>query len=129
MRAQVRRGKIPATKREHRTVDVRRVDIEALLPRERGAVWDAPVKLRKMSSAELGSWLLEVIEGEESPEENLATIRVFTQGLPWSEKSVPSGGRQNAQVTQEVHVRRKGRRVSLTGNVRELRKQAAKLTS
>ncbi len=122
MRAQVRRGKIPATKREHRMVDVRRVDIEALL---------APVKLRKMSSAELGSWLLEVIEGEESPEENLATIWVFTQGLPWSEKSVPAGGRQNAQVTQEVHgslVRRKGRRVSITGDVHEFRERAAKLT-
>jgi len=103
-------------------VDVRRVDIEALL---------APVKLRKMSSAELGSWLLEVIEGEESPEENLATIWVFTQGLPWSEKSVPAGGRQNAQVTQEVHgslVRRKGRRVSITGDVHEFRERAAKLT-
>jgi hypothetical protein len=77
------------------------------------------------------SWLLKVIEGKESLEENLATIQVFAQGLPWSEKGVPSGGRQNAQVTQEVHgslVRRKGRRISLTGDVHELRERAVKLT-
>jgi excisionase family DNA binding protein len=81
VRDQVRQGKIPATKLGHRTVRVRRVDIEALLPREEGGVWGAPVKLRKLSRAELGSWLLEVIEGKESPEEKLAVIRVLALGL------------------------------------------------
>ncbi|WP_395095206.1 helix-turn-helix domain-containing protein [Armatimonas sp.] len=81
VRDQVRLGKIPATKLGHRTVRVRRADIEALLLREKGGVWGPPVKLRKLSRTELGSWLLEVVEGEESPEEKLAVIRMLAYGL------------------------------------------------
>ena len=81
VRDQVRLGKIPATKLGHRTVRVRRVDIEALLPRTEEPAWRPPVKRRKLDRSGVGSWLLEVIEGDSSSEEKLLAIRAFAQGL------------------------------------------------
>ena len=81
VRDQVRLGKIPATKLGHRTVRVRRADIEMLLPQSEGGTWLPPKKLRKLGRAELGSWLLEVIEGQGSADEKLERIRAFAWGL------------------------------------------------
>lgn len=81
VRDQVRLGKIPATKLGHRTVRVRRVDIEALLPRTEEPSWRPPAKRRKLDRSRVGSWLLEVIEGEGSDEEKLAQIRGFAFGM------------------------------------------------
>lgn len=81
VRDQVRVGKIPSTKLGHRTVRVRRVDIEMLLPQSEGGTWLPPKKLRKLGRAELGSWLLEVIEGDGSAEEKLLEIRALALGM------------------------------------------------
>ena len=85
VRDQVRDGKIPSTKLGHRTVRVRRVDIEALLPpAEHSSVVApsvAPVE-RKLDRAGVGRWLLEVIEGEAGDSAaKLAKIQAFAFGL------------------------------------------------
>ena len=80
VRDQVHDGKIPSTKLGHRTVRVRRVDIEALLPRVESV---APIALaeRKLDRAGVGKWLLAVVEGAGEPEEKLAKIQAFAYGL------------------------------------------------
>jgi excisionase family DNA binding protein len=84
VRDQVRDGKIPSTKLGHRTVRVRRVDIEALLPpTEHASVPASPIALseRKLGRAGVGRWLLEQAEGHGSAEEKLERIRAFAWGL------------------------------------------------
>ena len=80
VRDQVHDGKIPLTKLGHRTVRVRRVDIEALLPRVE-IVAPMPLSERKLDRAGVGKWLLAVVEGEGSPDEKLAKIHAFDYGL------------------------------------------------
>lgn len=84
VRDQVRDGKIPSMKLGHRTVRVRRVDIEALLPPTEHALVAvpsvAPVE-RKLDRAGVGRWLVEQVEGAGSSEEKLARIQAFAWGL------------------------------------------------
>ena len=80
VRDQVHDGKIPSTKIGHRTVRVRRVDIEALLPRVESV---APMALseHKLDRVGAGKWLLAVVEGAGEPEAKLAKIQAFAYGL------------------------------------------------
>lgn len=80
VRDQVRLGKIPATKLGHRTVRVRRADIEGLLPQSEGAVRGIPLP-RRLDRVGIGGWLQAVIASEESPQEKLARIQAFACGL------------------------------------------------
>jgi excisionase family DNA binding protein len=83
VRDQVRDGKIPSTKLGHRTVRVRRVDIEALLPPTEHASVNPSVSPteRKLDRMGVGRWLLEQVEGQGSPEEKLAKVHAFAFGL------------------------------------------------
>ena len=84
VRDQVRDGKIPSTKLGHRTVRVRRVDVEKLLPPTLPLhLAPAPVlpSARKLDRAGMGRWLLEQAEGHGSVEEKLERIRAFAWGL------------------------------------------------
>ncbi|WP_309713590.1 helix-turn-helix domain-containing protein [Armatimonas sp.] len=77
VRDQVRLGKIPATKLGHRTVRIRRAEVEALLPRaESPSV--RPIRLDRVGIA---SWLLSVVDSGESTEGKLGRIRAFALGL------------------------------------------------
>ena len=82
VRDQVHDGKIPLTKLGHRTVRVRRVDIEALLPPVNpGAIEPMALSVRKLDRAGVGMWLLAVVEGVGEPEQKLAKIHAFAYGL------------------------------------------------
>jgi excisionase family DNA binding protein len=85
VRDQVRDGKIPSMKLGHRTVRVRRVDIEALLPpTEHVSVPALPIALpeRKLDRAGVGHWLLSVLEGNEGDlETKISRIQAFAYGL------------------------------------------------
>ena len=84
VRDQVRDGKIPSTKLGHRTVRVRRVDVEKLLPPTL-PLQASPViggqGVKKLDRAGVGRWLLEQAEGHGSAEEKLERIRAFAWGL------------------------------------------------
>ena len=79
VRDQVRVGKIPSTKLGHRTVRVRRAEIEALLPKGSPVVGASGP--RRRGRVAVGEWLLGVVEGEGSAQEKLAAIRAFAAGL------------------------------------------------
>ncbi len=85
VRDQVRDGKIPSTKLGHRTVRVRRVDVEKLLPpTEHSSVPPSLIAspVRKLDRAGVGRWLLGVIEEEGGdPAAKLAKIQAFAYGL------------------------------------------------
>ncbi len=85
VRDQVRDGKIPSTKLGHRTVRVRRVDVEKLLPPTlplHPATVPVSPLVRKLDRAGVGRWLLEVIEGEAGDSaDKLAKIQAFAYGL------------------------------------------------
>lgn len=82
VRDQVHDGKIPSTKLGHRTVRVRRVDIEALLPQvDTGQVAPMALSERKLDRVGVGRWVLAVVEGAGEPEEKLAKIQAFSYGL------------------------------------------------
>ena len=84
VRDQVRDGKIPSTKLGHRTVRVRRADIETLLPpTEHVSLSASPMVVpeRKLDRAGVGRWLVDQVEGAGSPEEKLARIQAFAFGL------------------------------------------------
>ena len=86
VRDQVRDGKIPSMKLGHRTVRVRRVDIEALLPPTLPLSSEASPVIggqggKTLDRAGVGRWLLEQAEGYGSAEEKLERIRAFAWGL------------------------------------------------
>lgn len=82
VRDQVHDGKIPSTKLGHRTVRVRRVDIEALLPPlEPGTIEPMGLSKRKLDRVGVGRWVLAVVEGAGEPEAKLAMIQAFAYGL------------------------------------------------
>lgn len=84
VRDQVRDGKIPSTKLGHRTVRVRRVDVEKLLPPTlplQSAPTPVSPSVRKLDRAGVGRWLLEMVEGTDSSEAKLAKIQAFAYGL------------------------------------------------
>ena len=79
VRDQVRDGKIPSVKLGHRTVRVRRAEIEKLLPKGSSVVVASGPRRRGRVS--IGEWLVSMVEGEGSAQEKLAAIRDFAMGL------------------------------------------------
>ena len=85
VRDQVRDGKIPSVKLGHRTVRVRRAEIEKLLPPPNSPITGGQGAgqgvMRRRGRVSIGEWLVSVIEGEGSAEEKLDAIHAFAAGL------------------------------------------------